>query len=97
MSREILDARDEALKPLRRVINRHGGEDLMEPYCTDLYEDVMDLQTKKKPFKLEPFKSVKGTECWKSVKALRKKYNQSWRDIREQRAQLFVELVDIAG
>jgi len=77
------------------VINKHGGVDAAEPQCMEIYEDLGVLGAKKEPFRKKDFKYLKGTECWDSVKVLHKMYNESWTSIREERAELQVEVMDM--
>jgi len=50
---------------------------------------------KKPAFRKRDFNYLRGTECWDTVKDLHALYNESWTSIREQRAEVQLELLNI--
>ena len=57
----ILLERDEAEKPLRKIVNKHGGDDVVAPYCLEMYDELISYDVKKLNFKKKDFKYLKGT------------------------------------
>lgn len=98
MSAKILNEREEAFKPLKKVINHCGGDDVAEPYCLPIFEEIMQLKEKKPKFAKKDFKYLKGTDCWQSVKDIHKTYTDSWKEIKEVRNEIkgeVMEMVDV--
>jgi len=94
-SRRILELRDEADKEIRKIINKHGGDDVAEPYCMDLFEELTVHETKKPKFKKKDYNHLRGTGCWESVKALHTMYNESWTSIREERSEVHLDMMEL--
>jgi len=68
---------------------------MLEPSCISMYEELMRLSEKKPKFKKKDYKYLKGTDCWTSVQDIHTMYNESWTGIRDTRADMQVEMMDM--
>jgi len=52
----VLLERFEAEKPLKKIVKKHGGDDVVEPFCLNMYDQLVDLDQKKPKFKKKDYK-----------------------------------------